>query len=300
MYDDLVYATPGLKAEDIPKYFKDGSFGVPAGGAERTYSPRAGRDGRARPRLRRPARLRRDALGRRCSGSATSAPRTGCSSWTSCATRAAASSRASRAASNAGDGRRAVVGRALHRGRPRAPGRATCRSTSAPQGDADRRATPRTTSRASTSTSSRPSSTRRSCRASTPRSGACRSRSSPRTSSPPPSLVGGIFGKGGGKELEFSQLADALEARFGRATGARAFADFRAAEDAEAPVTVLRAALPVPGAAAQVARERRAARPRHAEAQRSRPPPAPSSPASRRAPRTRCSWPARSPRAGTR
>ena len=31
MYNDLVYATPGLKAADIPKYFKDGSFGVPAG-----------------------------------------------------------------------------------------------------------------------------------------------------------------------------------------------------------------------------------------------------------------------------
>jgi hypothetical protein len=53
------------------------------------------------------------------------------------------------------------------------------------------------------------------------------------------SLVGGIFGKGGGKELEFSQLADALEARFGKRAGARAFADFRAAEDPEAPVTVL-------------------------------------------------------------
>ena len=35
------------------------------------------------------------------------------------------------------------------------------------------------------------------------------------------SLVGGIFGKGGGKELEFSQLADALEARFGKRKGAR-------------------------------------------------------------------------------
>ena len=28
MYQDLVYATPGLKAEDVPKYFKDASFGV--------------------------------------------------------------------------------------------------------------------------------------------------------------------------------------------------------------------------------------------------------------------------------
>src|SRR4051812_38532940 len=37
MYRDLMYATPGLKAEDIPKYFKDSSFGVPDGQVERTY-----------------------------------------------------------------------------------------------------------------------------------------------------------------------------------------------------------------------------------------------------------------------
>ncbi len=42
MYEDLVYATPGLTAAQIPNYFKDASFGVPAGQAERTYSPRAG------------------------------------------------------------------------------------------------------------------------------------------------------------------------------------------------------------------------------------------------------------------
>jgi Penicillin amidase len=41
MYANLLHATPGLTAADIPKYFKDSSFGVPAGGAERTYSPRA-------------------------------------------------------------------------------------------------------------------------------------------------------------------------------------------------------------------------------------------------------------------
>src|SRR6476469_1003487 len=27
MYRDLIYATPGLKADDVPKYFKDASFG---------------------------------------------------------------------------------------------------------------------------------------------------------------------------------------------------------------------------------------------------------------------------------
>jgi acyl-homoserine lactone acylase PvdQ len=51
-------------------------------------------------------------------------------------------------------------------------------------------------------------------------------------------MVGGIFGKGGGGELEFSRLADALEARFGRTLGDRVFRDFRSAEDPEAPVTV--------------------------------------------------------------
>src|SRR5213075_2114169 len=40
MYRDLMYATPGLSASDIGKYFKDSSFGVPDGQAERTYSPR--------------------------------------------------------------------------------------------------------------------------------------------------------------------------------------------------------------------------------------------------------------------
>ena len=40
MYRDLVYATPGLTAEQIPSYFKDSSFSVPPGEAERTYSPR--------------------------------------------------------------------------------------------------------------------------------------------------------------------------------------------------------------------------------------------------------------------
>src|SRR5919198_6142851 len=41
MYRDLVYATPGLTAAQIGNYFKDSSFGVPDGQAERTYSPRS-------------------------------------------------------------------------------------------------------------------------------------------------------------------------------------------------------------------------------------------------------------------
>jgi acyl-homoserine lactone acylase PvdQ len=53
------------------------------------------------------------------------------------------------------------------------------------------------------------------------------------------SLVGGIFGRGGGNELAWSQLADAFDRRFGRKRGARVFRDFRAAEDRAAPVTIL-------------------------------------------------------------
>jgi acyl-homoserine lactone acylase PvdQ len=41
MYGDLVHVAPNLKAEDISKYFKDGSFGVKPDDIERTYSPRS-------------------------------------------------------------------------------------------------------------------------------------------------------------------------------------------------------------------------------------------------------------------
>jgi len=39
MYNDLVFATPGLQAADLRKYFKDSSFGVRPEDVERTYSP---------------------------------------------------------------------------------------------------------------------------------------------------------------------------------------------------------------------------------------------------------------------
>jgi acyl-homoserine lactone acylase PvdQ len=41
MYGDLVYATPGLQPADVSKYFKDASFGVKPEDVDRTYSPRA-------------------------------------------------------------------------------------------------------------------------------------------------------------------------------------------------------------------------------------------------------------------
>ena len=40
MYENLVYATPGLTAAQLPEFFKDASFGVRPGDVERTYSPR--------------------------------------------------------------------------------------------------------------------------------------------------------------------------------------------------------------------------------------------------------------------
>jgi acyl-homoserine lactone acylase PvdQ len=41
MYRDLMYATPGLQAHDIPKYFKDSTFGVQDADVASTISPRS-------------------------------------------------------------------------------------------------------------------------------------------------------------------------------------------------------------------------------------------------------------------
>ena len=52
------------------------------------------------------------------------------------------------------------------------------------------------------------------------------------------SLIGGIFGKGGGRELDSALLLQDARKRFGRRGGKRVWADLRTAEDPEAPVTV--------------------------------------------------------------
>ena len=70
-------------------------------------------------------------------------------------------------------------------------------------------------------------------------------------------LVGGIFGKGGGAELQWSEIRRALRARLGKRAGTRAFRDFRSAEDPEAPVTVRGARFPYQ---APVRRPRRGSR----------------------------------------
>jgi acyl-homoserine lactone acylase PvdQ len=52
------------------------------------------------------------------------------------------------------------------------------------------------------------------------------------------SLVGGIFGNGGGGELASAQVYEAARQRFGAKRGAKVWRDFRSAEDPEAPTTV--------------------------------------------------------------
>jgi acyl-homoserine lactone acylase PvdQ len=56
------------------------------------------------------------------------------------------------------------------------------------------------------------------------------------------SLIGGIFGKGGGGEAQAAQVLQAANERFGtrRARGRKVFNDFRAREDPEAPITTRR------------------------------------------------------------
>ena len=57
-------------------------------------------------------------------------------------------------------------------------------------------------------------------------------------------LVGGIFGKGGGGEVGNAEVFSAAKARFGDGPGQAAWADFRQANDPEAPTTVQDQAFP--------------------------------------------------------
>jgi acyl-homoserine lactone acylase PvdQ len=51
-------------------------------------------------------------------------------------------------------------------------------------------------------------------------------------------LVGGIFGRGGGGEVRSAEALEALERRFGRTAGRRAWLGFREKNDPEAPTTI--------------------------------------------------------------
>src|SRR4051812_19546061 len=58
------------------------------------------------------------------------------------------------------------------------------------------------------------------------------------------SLVGGIFGKGGGDEVGSAEVLNALVQKFGPKAGRRAWSDFRSKNDPEAPTTVLKKRFP--------------------------------------------------------
>ena len=58
MYEDLVYATPGLEPEQLTQFYKDATFGVQPADVQAHLQPAGRRDHRPR-QLRRPAHLRR-------------------------------------------------------------------------------------------------------------------------------------------------------------------------------------------------------------------------------------------------
>jgi acyl-homoserine lactone acylase PvdQ len=243
MYRDLVYATPGLKAADIPKFFKDSTFGVRPEDVERTYSPRADvtivrdrpfgvphvygrtRDGAmfglgyvaAEDRVFFMDALRHAGRGELSSFAGGANQAQDAEQWEVAPyTEADLQRQADQAPEAFGpqgvllrrdaDNYIAGVNRYISEAKldvRKLPGEYV--AIGRPQG-------PDPWTRADLIATA--------------------------------SLVGGIFGKGGGHELEWSEIADALEQRFGQRRGAAAFRDFRAAEDPEAPVEVLRGRFP--------------------------------------------------------
>jgi acyl-homoserine lactone acylase PvdQ len=238
MYRDLMYATPGLTAEQLPNYFKDSSFGVPDGQAERTYSPRADvtivRDrGFGVPHI----------YG------------------------------ATRDGAMFGTGYTAAEDRLFFMDVLRHAGRADLASFAggsnaamdaeqwevAPytEADLDRQATQlpdflgddgkqiqRDVANYIAGINAYISETKLDP---SKLPGEYAALGHPEGPQPwkeadliaTASLVGGIFGKGGGEELAWTQVADALQKRFGKRKGLRAFRDFRSAQDPESPTTVL-------------------------------------------------------------
>ena len=238
MYRDLVYATPGLTAADIPKYFKDSSFGVKPANVERTYSPRSDvtivrdkafgvphvygrtRDGAmfglgyagAEDRLFFMDVLRHSGRGQLSSFAGGSNAAMDAEQWEVAPyTEADLKRQADQPAGALGhqgdvlrrdvDNYIAGINRYIAEARLNPtlmPGEYA--AIGRPQG---------------------PDNWKREDVIATA------------------SLVGGIFGRGGGNELAWSEVADAFDDRFGKRRGAAVFGDFRAAEDRAAPVTVL-------------------------------------------------------------
>src|SRR4051794_35218238 len=237
MYRNLLRATPGLRAQDLPKYYKDSSFGVPPGGAERTYSPRSD------------VTIVRDkafgvphVYGRTRAGAMFGLGYAGAEDrlfFMDLLRHAGRGELASFAGgSNAAmDARQWAVApyseADLQRQARDLPGRLGAQGAQIKR-DVDQwlAGVNEYIAEAKLNPTKMP--------------GEYVATGHPEGPAPfteadliaTASLVGGIFGQGGGHELEVSRLADALEQRFGRKRGDRVLKDFRAANDPEAPVTV--------------------------------------------------------------
>src|SRR5215208_190260 len=243
MYRDLMYATPGLTAAQLPSYFKDSSFGVPAGQAERTYAPRGDvtivRDrGFGVPHIY--GATRDGAMFG--TGYAAAEDRLFFMDVLRHAGRADLSSFAG--GSNAGmDAEQWEVA-------PYTEADLDRQATQLPDflGD-DGRQIQRDVTNYIAGINAYIAETRLD-----PSKLPGEYAAIGRPQGPEPwreadliataSLVGGIFGKGGGEELAWTQVADALQKRFGKRKGLRAFRDFRSAQDPESPTTVLRKRFP--------------------------------------------------------
>jgi acyl-homoserine lactone acylase PvdQ len=236
MYGDLVYATPGLAAEDVSKYFKDASFGVAADQAERTYAPRgdvtivrdkafgvphvygADRDGAmfglgyaaAEDRLFFMDVLRHAGRGELASFAGGSNAGMDIETWESAPyTEADLQRQADQLDDLYGPDGATVQRDVAHY------------IAGVNQYIAEARLNPLKLPGEYAAIGKAPENWKATDVIATA------------------GLVGGIFGKGGGLELEMTEVAEALRARFGRHLGTRVFRDFRSAEDPEAPVTVL-------------------------------------------------------------
>jgi acyl-homoserine lactone acylase PvdQ len=236
MYSDLVYATPGLKPSEIGQYFKDSSFGVPPGGAESTYSPRADvtivRDKAFGVPHVYGATRSGAMFGLGYAGAEDRlffmdvlrhAGRGELSSFAGGANQAQDAEQWAVAPYTEADLERQVNDLPKYLGAQGAQIKADAENYLA--------GVNQYILEAKLDPTKMPGEYAAIGRLPEP--------FKPADIIATASLVGGIFGKGGGEELEFSQLADALDKRFGRTQGARVFADFRSAEDPEAPVTVL-------------------------------------------------------------
>ena len=248
LYDGLLYASPTLTHDDVAKYFKDATFGVQATAtSHRPSSPRPGVTIVRDKQLRRPAHLRRHRadveFGAGYAGAA--GPPVPDGRPAPHRPRAAVVVRR-RLGGQPRDGPHAVGDRALHRGRPAEADRPRARASTAPRRAAGR-------SDVNAFVAGINAYIDEALLDPTQAAGRVRGASASRPSTwkvtdviAEASLIGGIFGKGGGNEVRSRAAAPgAARSASARRRGRRAWADFRSKNDPEAPTTVLKKRFPL-------------------------------------------------------